>query len=172
VIALLAMASALATGEYLAGAVVALMLSGGNALEASASRRARRELTALLERAPRIVHRREGDTWTEVPVDAVNTGDVVLVRAGEIVPVDGIVLDVEAIVDEAAMTGESLPVGHRPGEPVRSGPTNAGNAFELRASRPAGESAYGALVSLVQKAETERAPFVRPPTATYLSSCR
>ena len=161
VIALLAMASALATGEYLAGAVVALMLSGGNALEASASRRARRELTALLERAPRIAHRREGDTWTEVPVDAVNTGDVVLVRAGEIVPVDGTVVDVEAIVDEAAMTGESLPVGHPPGEPVRSGTTNAGNAFELRASRPAAESAYAALVSLVRKAETERAPFVR-----------
>lgn len=71
------------------------------------------------------------------------------------------VVDVETIVDEAAMTGESLPVGHPPGEPVRSGTTNAGNAFELRASRPAAESAYAALVSLVQKAETERAPFVR-----------
>ena len=160
-IALLAMASALATGEYLAGAVVALMLSGGNALEASASRRARRELTALLHRAPRIAHRREGDAWKEVPVEAIDTGDVVLVRAGEIVPVDGTVRDVEAILDEAAMTGESLPVGHPPGEPVRSGTTNAGNAFQLRATRPAAQSAYAALVSLVQEAETERAPFVR-----------
>ena len=74
VIALLAMASALAAGEQLAGAIVALMLSGGNALEDYAAGRARRDLTALLERAPRVAQRRVGDTWEEVAVDSLVPG--------------------------------------------------------------------------------------------------
>jgi heavy metal translocating P-type ATPase len=161
VIALLAMAGALATGEYLAGAVVALMLSGGNALEASAARRARRELTALVERAPRIAHRRRGESWEEVGVEAVVPGDILLVRAGELVPVDGTLRSPEAVVDESAMTGESLPATYFRGDGLRSGTTNAGEAFELSATRPAAESAYAALVRLVREAESKRAPFVR-----------
>ena len=160
-IALLAMAGALATGEYLAGAVIALMLSGGHALEAAASRRARRELTALLTRAPRIAHRRTGETWEEVAVERLAAGDLVLVRAGEMVPVDGTVASAEAILDESTMTGEALPVGYSRGAPIRSGTSNAGAAFELRASRPAAESAYAALVRVVQDAQSQRAPFVR-----------
>lgn len=104
VIALMAMAGTLATGEYLAGAVVALMLSGGRALEDYASHRARRDLTALLERAPRVARRRSGERWEEVPVDTLVPNDLVLVRAGEIVPVDGIggeeVLRLAASVDQ------------------------------------------------------------------------
>jgi heavy metal translocating P-type ATPase len=160
-IALIAMAGALATGEYLAGAVIALMLSGGNALEAAASRRARRELTALLAKAPRIAHRRAGDTWEEVAIERLAPGDLVLVRAGELVPVDGTVAGAEAILDESTMTGESLPVAYRRGGAIRSGTSNAGEAFELRASRPAAESAYAALVRVVQGAQSQRAPFVR-----------
>jgi heavy metal translocating P-type ATPase len=160
-IALVAMAGALAVGEYLAGAVIALMLSGGNALEASASRRARRELTALLERMPSIAHRREGGGWVEVPVERLAVGDVVLVRAGGLVPVDGALESGEAVVDEAALTGESLPVTHVRGAVVQSGVANAGGAFELRATRLASESAYANLVRLVRAAETQRAPFVR-----------
>ncbi len=160
-IALVAMAGALAIGEYLAGAVVALMLSGGNALEASASRRARRELTALLERMPSIAHRRNGRGWEEVPVEQLGVGDVVLVRAGELVPVDGAVHSAEATVDESALTGESLPVSHVRGAAVQSGVANAGDAFELRATRLASESAYANLVRLVRAAETQRAPFIR-----------
>jgi heavy metal translocating P-type ATPase len=160
-IALIAMAGALAIGEYLAGAVIALMLSGGNALEAMASRRARRELTSLLERMPSIAHRRAGAGWEEVPVAQLAVEDVVLVRAGEVVPVDGAVRSGEAIVDESALTGESLPVTHVRGALVRSGAVNAGEAFELRATRLASESAYANIVRLVRAAETQRAPFVR-----------
>ena len=160
-IALVAMAGALAIGQYLAGAVIALMLSGGNALEASASRRARRELTALLERMPSIAHRRAGGGWEEVPVERLEVGDVVLVRAGELVPVDGDVQSAEAVVDESALTGESLPVTRVRGAAVQSGVANAGDAFELRATRLASESAYANLVRLVRAAETERAPFIR-----------
>jgi heavy metal translocating P-type ATPase len=160
-IALVAMAGALAVGQYLAGAVIALMLSGGNALEARAARRARRELTALLERMPTIAHRRRAGAWEEVGVGELEVGDEVLVRAGELVPVDGEVLSAEAVLDEAALTGEPLPVAHARGEEVRSGVANAGEAFELRTARPAADSAYANIVRLVRAAETQRAPFVR-----------
>ena len=160
-VALVAMAGALALGEYLAGSVIALMLAGGNALEEAANRRARRELTALVERAPRVALVRRGDGLHELPVNDVQVGDHVLVRAGEVVPVDGMVEGEEAIVDESALTGEPLPVTVRRGGQVRSGTTSAGSAFELQAIRPAAESAYAALVRLVEQAEQERAPFVR-----------
>ncbi len=160
-IALVAMAGALALGEYLAGAVVALMLSGGNALEAAAGRRARRELTALLERAPRIAHRWLDGSVQEVPVEALRVGDRVLVRAGEVVPVDGVVQGGQAVLDESTLTGEPLPVTRGPGTTVASGSSNAGDAFDMRAIRTAAESAYSGIVRLVREAERQRAPFVR-----------
>jgi heavy metal translocating P-type ATPase len=160
-IALVAMAAALALDEYLAGAVVGLMLAGGNALEDYAAGRARRELSSLVARAPRIAHRRRGDLVEEVPVEQLLVGDQVVVRAGEVVPVDGIVASAEAVLDESALTGEPLPVSCKRGAPVRSGSANAGEAFELRATRPASESAYAAIVRLVRQAESQKAPFVR-----------
>jgi len=160
-IALISMAGALALGQYLAGAVVALMLAGGNALEESANRRARRELTALVERAPRSALVRRGDELVEVPVGEVVADELVLIRAGEVVPVDGMVVSEEAIVDESALTGEPLPVTVHRGGSVRSGTAAAGSSFEVRALRPAAESAYAALVRLVERTEEERAPFVR-----------
>jgi heavy metal translocating P-type ATPase len=160
-VALFSMAGALALGEYLAGAVIALMLAGGNALEEAANRRARRELKALVERAPRSALVRRGTELLEVPVDEIGVDELVLVRAGEVVPVDGMVISEEAIVDESALTGEPLPVTVHRGGSVRSGTAATGTSFEVRALRPAAESAYAALVRLVQKTEDERAPFVR-----------
>ena len=88
-------------------------------------------------------------------------GDVVLVRPGEVVPVDGVVVRALAVVDEAALTGESLPVTLAPGAPIRSGGANAGGTFDVRATRPAAESSYAAIVRLVRDAAAQRAPFVR-----------
>jgi cation transport ATPase len=161
VIALLAMAGALALGEYLAGAVIALMLAGGNALEAFASGRARRELTALIERAPRTAHRRTQDGWEEIPVEAVEVGEVLLVRAGAVVPTDGVIVSERAVLDESSLTGEPLPATYVHGHAVRSGTANAGDPFELRAAQRADDSAYAALVRLVREAEGRRAPFAR-----------
>lgn len=161
VIALLAMGGALAGGELLAGSVVAVMLTGGNALEAYADGRARRELTALLRRAPQRARRREGEEWREVAVDAIRPGDVLLVRAGELVPADGKLLSERASVDASAVTGESLPVAQRQGDTLRSGTANAGEPFELRASRDAADSSYAALVKLVEQAQAEKPPFTR-----------
>lgn len=160
-IALVAIASALALGQYLAGAVVALMLAGGNALEEHATRRAARELKHLLGRMPRIAHVRCGVMIVEVRVEDVHPEDVVVVRAGEVVPVDGLVVSESAFLDESALTGESLPVRRGWGGEVRSGSANAGDPFDLRATKAAAESAYAGIVRLVRQAETERAPFVR-----------
>jgi len=160
-IALVAMASALALQEYLAGAVVALMLAGGNALEEYAAGHARRELTRLLERMPRIAHVRRDGEITEVPVAEVEPGDVVVVRAGEVVPVDGVVARGEATVDESALTGEPLPITRPAGREIRSGTSNAADAFDLRATRREAESAYAGIVRLVREAQAQRAPFVR-----------
>ena len=161
IIALLAMGGALVGGELLAGSVVAVMLTGGNALEEYASGRARRELTALLRRAPSVAHRWRGGGWEDVEVAAVVPGDLVLVRAGEVVPVDGTLESERASIDASAVTGESLPVPQRRGESVRSGTANAGAPFELLATRAAGESSYAALVRLVEQAQRERPPFTR-----------
>jgi len=160
-IALVAIAGALILGEQLAGVIVALMMSGGGALEAAAAGRARRELHLLVERAPRIAHRYRPGGVQEVAVEELVPGDLVMVRAGEVVPADGVVAGQGAVIDEAALTGEALPVAIPPGEEVRSGTANAGNAFDLRVTRPAAESAYAAIVRLVRTAESDRARFTR-----------
>jgi heavy metal translocating P-type ATPase len=160
-IALVAMVGALALGEELAGVIIGLMFSGGAALEAIASGRARRELTALIQRAPTVARLRVGGRLDEVPVEQVQTGDVVLIRTGEVVPVDGTVISSEAVVDTSTLSGESLPEAVRRGMPVLSGCANAGSPFDVRADRPACDSAYAALVRLVEQAQTQRAPMVR-----------
>jgi len=160
-IALVAIVSALVLGQFLAGAVVALMLAGGNALEFYATRRAGRELTRLLERMPRVAHRRSGSAIEEVSVGSLLPGDIVVVRAGEVVPVDGSVASPVAVLDEAALTGEPLPVRRSRGGEVRSGSANAGDAFDLLATRAADASTYAGIVRLVRQAEEGRAPFVR-----------
>jgi heavy metal translocating P-type ATPase len=161
IIALLAMVAALIGGELLAGAIVAVMLTGGDALEDYAAGRARRDLTALLRRAPQTARRRLADGWEEIAVDAVSVGDVLLVRAGEVVPADGTLLSERATIDASTVTGEPLPVDSAQGATVRSGTVNAGAPFELRATRGAADSSYAALVKLVQEAARERPPFTR-----------
>ncbi|HTK24008.1 MAG TPA: heavy metal translocating P-type ATPase [Gaiella sp.] len=160
-IALIAIAGALILGEQLAAAIVALMMSGGEALEAWAAGRARHELRLLVDRAPRIAHRHLDGRVEEVTVEELRVGDLVAVRAGELVPADGVVEGADAVVDESALTGEPLPVTMSPGSPVRSGTTNAGNAFDARVTRPAEDSAYAAIVRLVRAAEGNRAQFTR-----------
>src|ERR671916_383462 len=99
--------------------------------------------------------------WEDVDVAAVAPGDVVLVRAGEVVPVDGTLESERASIDASAVTGESLPVPQRRGESLRSGTVNAGPPFELLATRAAADSSYAALVRLVEQAQRERPPFTR-----------
>ena len=160
-IALLAMAGSLVLGQYLAGAVIGLMLSGGQALERFASARARRELSALVARAPRVVHRYEEGQLVTADISDVREGDHLLVKPGEVVPVDGILRAAEAVLDESALTGEAMPVEHVRGDRVASGVVNAGSPFELSASTTAAESTYAGIVRLVREAQVSKAPFVR-----------
>jgi heavy metal translocating P-type ATPase len=161
VIALLSMSAALALGQPLAGAVVALMYSGGNVLEDIAIARAERDLRSLVDRAPRQAHRKSNEGIEEVPIEAVSIGEELLVRAGEIVPVDGIVGSAVATIDESAVTGEPIPVEKTRGSAVLSGSLNAGETFELTVTAPAGESTYAGIVRMVTAAQTAKAPFVR-----------
>jgi P-type E1-E2 ATPase len=160
-IALVSMSAAIALGQPLAGAVVALMYAGGNVLEDIAVSRAEHDLYALVDRAPREAHRRVDDHIEDVPVSAVAVGDRLMVRAGEIVPLDGVVTSPVATVDESALTGEPIPVTRSRGGAILSGAVNAGEAFELAVTATAGESTYAGIVKLVTAAQTAKAPFVR-----------
>jgi len=160
-IAFVSMAAALLLGQNLAGIIIAIMYAGGNVLEDFAVARAERDLRSLIDRAPRVAHRRIGSAIEDVPIDQVAVGDNILVRGGEIVPVDGIILSHSAILDEAALTGEPIPVSRQVGELARSGSINAGDSFEVRASTIASESTYAGIVRMVSAAQTAKSPFIR-----------
>jgi heavy metal translocating P-type ATPase len=161
IIALLAILGAIALDEHLASVIIALMVAGGSALEEFAAARARRELAALVGRTPHIAHRHTEDRFVDVPVDTVQPNDVLLIKPGEIVPVDGIVATEAATLNESALTGEPLPVARTQGDPVRSGVVNAAGPFELCVTAAAVDSTYAAVVRLVHAAERERPPLVR-----------
>ncbi len=161
VLAVLALAGTLLVDEYLAGALVTVMLGTGRVLEHRAAGRAERELRALMERTPRAVHRYENGELTAPPLESVTPGDLLLVGPGEVIPVDGRVEHGDAVLDESALTGESLPVTRAAGDAVRSGVVNAGGPFDLRATTTAGDSTYAGVVRLVESARAEQAPFVR-----------
>ena len=161
IVAVLAQVGAIAVGEYLAGAIITVMLASGRVLEERAGARAQRDLRALVDRAPRRVHRYDDGEVVEVAVGDVRPGDLLLVRPGEVVAVDGHVEREPAVLDESALTGEPLPVEHPLSDPVRSGTVNAGAAFDLRASTSSADSTYAGVVRLVEQAQAGSSPFVR-----------
>ena len=160
-VAFVSMSGALALGQNLAGIVIAVMYAGGNILEDFAVSRAERDLRSLIDRAPKIAHRRAASAVEDVPIEQVAVGDNILVHAGEVVPVDGVIVSAVAMLDEAAVTGEPIPATRQAGELARSGSLNAGETFELRASTTAHESTYAGIVRMVSAAQTAKAPFVR-----------
>ncbi|MDI4666866.1 heavy metal translocating P-type ATPase [Xanthobacter autotrophicus] len=160
-LAALSMATALAFGEPLAGNVVALMYAGGQQLERFAEGRARREMTALVARAPRSALRREGESLSEVPINVLKRGDVVFVRHADTIPADGCIVGGAAVLDQSSLTGEAQPVRLDAGEEAPSGAVNVGGAFDIRVLRPAAESTYAAIVRLVEAAAASRAPMAR-----------
>ncbi len=162
IIALIAMAGSLYLGQYLAGAVIALMLSGGQVLEEYAESRARKELSSLLGRTPQTVNMLVGSGIETAPIEEVRPGDFLMVKPGEIVPVDGVVIGGSAVLDESALTGESKPVERRDRDQVFSGTVNASQTpFKMRASVNATESVYAGIIRLVEQAQASKAPIVR-----------
>lgn len=162
VLALTAILSTLAVGEYWASIVIVLMLTGGEALEDYAESRARDELTTLLSRAPRSAHLVLGaGSVLDVAVDDVSVGQALLVKPGEMVPVDAVLLDTSGDFDESSTTGEALPVLRHAGDVVLSGAVNGTTAVTVRATATAADSQYQQIVALVEDASESRAPFVR-----------
>ena len=169
ILAVIAITAAVLVGEPWAALVVVLMVTGGQALEDYAENRSKRELTALLERAPSRATRivigeldEEGAQLTEtVDVGEIEVGDTILVRPGTLVPVDAILLDDEASFDESSLTGESLPVDRSAGEKVASGVINGSFAVRMRATALAGDSQYQQIVRLVEEAQGSKAKTVR-----------
>jgi heavy metal translocating P-type ATPase len=160
-IAALAIVGALLLQEYLAGAVIVLMLSGGMALEAFALRRARRSLSALAERAPRFAHVWRGDQLVTLAAEEVAVNMTVVVKPGELIPVDGVVVNGSTSVSEADLTGEPTPVRKEPGSLVMSGSVNQEGIVEVRATRPSADSQYAHIVRLVDAAQQQKAPIHR-----------
>ena len=160
-IAVLAIVGALLLGEALAAAVIGVMLATGEWLERYAAGRANKELSALVSRAPRVVHRYLDGSIEDRDIGDVAVGDRLLVKPGEVVPVDGIVRGSPAVLDESALTGESRLATREAGDAVSSGTVNAGAPFDLLATATAEHSTYAGIVRLVEEAQSSKAPFVR-----------
>ena len=161
VLAVLSLLGTLLTNEFFAGAIITLMLATGRVLESWAEGQAERQLKALLARIPQQARRfSSSGVLEDIEVDEIGVADRLLVRAGEVTPVDGELLSA-AILDESALTGEPLPVSRKPGELILSGVVNAGDPFEYLATNTAELSTYAGIIKLVQSAQTRTSPGVR-----------
>ena len=163
ILAVIAMIATLAVQEYVAGLIIALMLTGGEALEDLAARRASRELDQLLNRAPAFagrIHPVTGEV-ERIAIEEVKVGDELLVRSSEILPVDGVLLSDHATIDESSVTGEPIPANYHAGDPLLSGTVNSTTSFTMRAQKVAADSNYASIVRLVEEAVDSRAPMVR-----------
>ncbi len=161
IVAGLSISAALVFGETLAAGVVALMYAGGQLLEEIAANRARADMRALLARVPKTALRYDDGHLREAAIDDLRKGDRLLVRQGDIVPADGRLSSGKALLDMAALTGESVPVRALEGEEVQSGARSLDTAFDMVVLRPASESTYAGIVRLVQAAQAAKAPMVR-----------
>jgi heavy metal translocating P-type ATPase len=161
VVAMIAIVAALLLREPLAGLIVVLMQTGGEALERFAEGRASRAVQALADEAPRIAHRVTGDGTEDLPVDAVRVGDELLVRPGEMIPCDGVAVEGHSLVDASRLTGEPIPIGAEKGTRLLSGMLNREGALVVRATAVARESQYARIVELVRSAEATKAPLQR-----------
>lgn len=147
--------------EYWAGMVIVLMLTGGEALEDYAERRAKTELSALLARKPTKAHLLKGGKTTDVSVKQIHAGDKLVILPGEVVPVDCVIIEGTSSFDESSLTGESLPVDKKDGDEILSGSINIEGAITVKALRSAADSQYEQIIKLVRGAAASHSPFVR-----------
>lgn len=161
ILAATAIVTAIIMHEYWAGLVIVLMLSGGQSLEDYAEGRARRELDALLNRAPQTARVLRGRNEVKVKASEVQPGDKLVIRPGEVVAVDAEIIEGASSVDESSLTGESLPQARTVGDTLLSGSINLDGALTAQALRSAAESQYEQIIKLVRIASNSKAPFVR-----------
>ncbi|EEW54727.1 heavy metal translocating P-type ATPase [Limosilactobacillus antri] len=160
-LAILAVVATLAVGEYWAAMVILVMLTGGDALEDYAAKKANTELKALLDNSPRFAHLVTPSATQDVPVNDVPVGSQIIVKPGELVPIDGTIIEGSGEFDESSLTGEARPVAKTVGDAVMSGSLNGDEAITLKVTKLAKDSQYQQLVKLVREAEQTPAHFVR-----------
>lgn len=161
-IAILAITTGLITGHYLVSAVIVLMLAGGTGLEKYGMMMARKSLTALTNRIPHDVHLFvNGAADKKVAIETVRVGQSILVRRGEIIPLDGILTSKSAYVDESSLTGEPYMMDKVSGDAVRSGTVNTGDVMVVKVSKADADSTYRKIITMVQKAQAEKSPLIR-----------
>lgn len=161
ILAITAIVATLLVGDYWASLVVLIMLTGGDSLEDYASHQASRELRSLLDNSPQVAHRVTGETIEDLAVEDVQVGELILVKPGELVPVDGRVVAGESFVDESSLTGESKPIEKKANDELMSGSINGDAALRFKVTKAAKDSQYQTLVKLVKESEAQPAHFVR-----------
>jgi len=161
IVAMLAILTAAIMDQAFAGAVVVLMQSGGEALESFGLKRASSSLDALLARAPQFAFRKRDESIEKIPVENVEIDDILVVRPGDLIPVDGVVFKGTAEIDESAITGEPLATIKKEGAFILSGSVDVTGAFEMQAKKLSKDSQYAKIVTLVRKAQEEKAPIQR-----------
>lgn len=161
ILAVTAIIATLAVGDYWASMIILLMLIGGDSLEDYANKKANSELKSLLDNSPEQAHRLNGDQVEDIKADEVQVDDILLIRPGELVPVDGRVLEGDSSLDESSLTGESVPVEKTVGDQVLSGSVNTEGMLKVVAERTAANSQYQQLIHLIQQAENDPGRFVR-----------
>jgi len=161
ILAATAIIASVLLGEYWAGMVIVLMLTGGEALEDYAEHRAKTEVDALLKRAPKKAHLSKGGQVTDILASKVKVKDTLIIKPGELVPVDAVILEGRASLDESSITGEGLPVEKKVGDELLSGSVNLDSVITVRALRVAADSQYEQIIKLVRSAATNQSPFVR-----------
>lgn len=160
-LAITAIVATLAVSEYWAGLVVLIMLTGGDSLEDYAAKRANTELKALLDNSPQTAHRLVDGQLKDIAVEDAAVSDQLVVKPGELVPVDGHLIDGTALFDESSLTGESKPVEKVVGDDLMSGAVNGDSAVTMVVDKVAADSQYQQLVKLVKESEARPAKFVR-----------
>lgn len=161
ILAATAIITSVLLGEYWAGMIIVLMLTGGEALEDYAENRAKTELTALLERAPKKAHIMRGQKVVDISINQVKVGDKLIVKPGEVVPVDAVILEGRSSFDESSLTGESLPLDKKKDDQIMSGSINVDASITVKALHTAEESQYEQIIKLVKAASSSQSPFVR-----------
>ncbi len=161
ILAVTAIVASVLLGEYWAGIIIVLMLTGGEALEDYAEKRAKTELSELLKRKPRIAHKLKGNKTIDIPLKEVLVGDKIIIYPGEVVPVDCVIIEGSSSFDESSLTGESLPVLKQINGQLLSGSINIEGAVTVSALHTAADSQYEQIIKLVKSAASSQSPFVR-----------
>lgn len=160
-IAILAVIVSVATGEYIVGIILALMIASGRNLEEYGAKMAKRSLTELSERIPHDVMVEKGTASEKKAVKNVTVGEVIIIRKGEVVPLDGEIISEESLFDEQSLTGEAFPVEKLHGDFIRSGVINVGTIARIKVLKEQKDSSYSKIIEIVERAQSAKAPLVR-----------